>query len=71
MEDRPGHDRRYAIDCSKLESELGWQPAMTFEQGLEQTVDWYLENSTWIERVKDGSYQGERLGLSYSSNKES
>jgi len=64
--DRPGHDRRYAIDCSKLESELGWKPAMTFEEGLEQTVDWYLENSTWVERVKDGSYQGERLGLAYS-----
>jgi dTDP-glucose 4,6-dehydratase len=61
--DRPGHDRRYAIDCSKLSGELGWQPTVSFETGLEQTVDWYLKNSEWIQRVKDGSYQGERLGL--------
>ena len=65
--DRPGHDRRYAIDCSKLESELGWQPAKTFEKGLESTVDWYLGNSMWIDRVRDGSYQGERLGLQYGA----
>jgi dTDP-glucose 4,6-dehydratase len=61
--DRPGHDRRYAIDCSKLSSELGWRPTVSFETGLEQTIDWYLENPEWIQRVKDGSYQGERLGL--------
>lgn len=61
--DRPGHDRRYAIDCSKLTSSLGWRPSVTFEQGLEQTVDWYLDNSAWVGRVRDGSYQGERLGL--------
>jgi dTDP-glucose 4,6-dehydratase len=61
--DRPGHDRRYAIDCSKLSGELGWRPSLNFETGLEQTIDWYLENSEWIQRVKDGSYQGERLGL--------
>jgi dTDP-glucose 4,6-dehydratase len=61
--DRPGHDRRYAIDCSKLSGELGWRPSVNFETGLEQTIDWYLENSEWIQRVKDGSYQGERLGL--------
>ncbi len=61
--DRPGHDRRYAIDCSKLSSELGWRPSVGFKSGLERTIDWYLENSTWIARVKDGSYQGERLGL--------
>jgi dTDP-glucose 4,6-dehydratase len=66
--DRPGHDRRYAIDCSKLESDLGWSPAMTFEEGLARTVDWYLENSDWIERVRDGSYQGERLGLQYDAS---
>ncbi len=65
--DRPGHDRRYAIDCSKLESNLGWKPAMTFEAGLEKTVDWYLGNTTWIDRVRDGSYQGERLGLEYGA----
>jgi dTDP-glucose 4,6-dehydratase len=61
--DRPGHDRRYAIDCSKLMQDLHWRPSMDFESGLEQTVDWYLEHSEWIERVRDGSYQGERLGL--------
>jgi len=61
--DRPGHDRRYAIDCSKLSNELGWRPAVNFEQGLAGTIDWYLENTGWVQRVKDGSYQGERLGL--------
>jgi dTDP-glucose 4,6-dehydratase len=61
--DRPGHDRRYAIDCSRLMDETGWKPSVDFEIGLQQTVDWYLENSPWVERVQDGSYQGERLGL--------
>lgn len=61
--DRPGHDVRYAIDASKIERELGWTPAQTFETGLEQTVQWYLNNEEWWSRVKDGSYQGERLGL--------
>jgi dTDP-glucose 4,6-dehydratase len=61
--DRPGHDRRYAIDCSKLTGELGWSPAVSFEQGLELTVDWYFSNPDWIKRVQDGSYQGQRLGL--------
>jgi dTDP-glucose 4,6-dehydratase len=61
--DRPGHDRRYAIDCSKLMTELGWRPAVDFEGGLARTIDWYLDNSEWIGRVRDGSYQGERLGL--------
>ena len=61
--DRPGHDRRYAIDCSKLSGELGWQPSFSFATGLEKTIDWYLENLEWVQRVKDGSYQGERLGL--------
>jgi len=62
--DRPGHDRRYAIDCNKLMDETGWRPSVDFETGLQRTVDWYLENNTWVERVLDGSYQGERLGLS-------
>jgi dTDP-glucose 4,6-dehydratase len=62
--DRPGHDRRYAIDCSKLMDATGWRPSVDFETGLQRTVDWYLENNTWVERVLDGSYQGERLGLS-------
>jgi dTDP-glucose 4,6-dehydratase len=61
--DRPGHDRRYAIDCSKLKNDLGWQPAVRFESGLAGTIDWYLESTEWIRRVQDGSYQGERLGL--------
>jgi len=61
--DRPGHDRRYAIDCSKLMGSLAWCPSVDFESGLEQTVDWYLENTDWVARVRDGSYQGERLGL--------
>ncbi|TCZ88621.1 dTDP-glucose 4,6-dehydratase [Lysobacter sp. N42] len=60
--DRPGHDRRYAIDASKIERELGWAPTMTFEQGIERTVDWYLDNQPWVERVLDGSYRLERIG---------
>lgn len=60
--DRPGHDVRYAIDASKIEHELGWTPAETFETGLRKTVEWYLANETWWKRVQDGSYQGQRLG---------
>ena len=55
--DRAGHDKRYAIDATKLENELGWKPSITFEEGLEKTVDWYLENSEWIEKVTSGSYK--------------
>lgn len=55
--DRAGHDMRYAIDATKLESELGWKPSITFEEGLELTVDWYLNNSDWVEKVTSGSYQ--------------
>jgi len=62
--DRPGHDRRYAIDCTKLMGETTWRPSVDFEAGLNRTVDWYLENREWVKRVQDGSYQGERLGLS-------
>ena len=61
--DRPGHDLRYAIDASKIERELGWTPAETFETGLRKTVWWYLHNRGWWERVRSGSYRGERLGL--------
>ena len=61
--DRPGHDKRYAIDAGKLERELGWRPEETFESGLRKTVEWYLSNRTWWERVLSGAYQGERLGL--------
>lgn len=60
--DRPGHDRRYAIDASKLQGELGWRPKFTFEQGIMQTVDWYLEHPDWVKRVLDGSYRLERIG---------
>lgn len=62
VKDRPGHDRRYAIDASKLKRELGWEPAHTFEQGIADTVDWYLENQDWVGRVLDGSYRLERIG---------
>ena len=62
--DRPGHDRRYAIDSAKLQRELGWTPAESFETGLEKTIRWYLENRAWCERVSTDKYQRERLGLS-------
>jgi dTDP-glucose 4,6-dehydratase len=55
--DRPGHDRRYAIDCSKIERELGWRPHMSFDAGLRQTVEWYLANPDWVENVRRGNYQ--------------
>lgn len=60
--DRPGHDRRYAIDASKIAQRLGWQPLETFESGIRKTVLWYLNNKEWCSRVQDGSYQRERLG---------
>ncbi|AKC87444.1 dTDP-glucose 4,6-dehydratase [Pseudoxanthomonas suwonensis] len=61
--DRPGHDRRYAIDASKLKDELGWEPKHTFEQGIACTVDWYLEHQDWVKRALDGSYRLERFGV--------
>jgi dTDP-glucose 4,6-dehydratase len=61
--DRPGHDFRYAIDAAKLKSELGWEPAESFESGIVRTVRWYLENEAWWREVQEGSYHGERLGL--------
>lgn len=64
VKDRPGHDRRYAIDASKLLNELNWQPRESFESGIRKTIKWYLDNQIWVERVKDGSYQGQRLGQS-------
>jgi dTDP-glucose 4,6-dehydratase len=60
--DRPGHDQRYAIDAGKIQSQLGWAPSETFETGLRKTVQWYLDNQAWSQRVMDGSYRGERLG---------
>jgi dTDP-glucose 4,6-dehydratase len=61
--DRPGHDRRYAIDASKIRNELGWTPSESFDSGMARTVDWYLEHQSWVERVLDGSYRMQRLGL--------
>ncbi|BAI76939.1 dTDP-glucose 4,6-dehydratase (plasmid) [Azospirillum sp. B510] len=61
--DRPGHDKRYAIDAGKIERELGWTPLETFESGLRKTVAWYLENRDWWQAILNGSYRGERLGL--------
>jgi len=61
--DRPGHDLRYAIDNSKIVAELGWQPHETFESGLRRTVEWYLANRSWWERIRSGVYRGERLGV--------
>ncbi|WP_321277598.1 dTDP-glucose 4,6-dehydratase [Thiomicrorhabdus indica] len=62
VQDRPGHDMRYAIDASKIERELGWTPQETFESGIRKTVQWYLDNLQWCQHVQDGSYQRERLG---------
>ena len=63
VKDRPGHDLRYAIDASKINKELGWQPQETFESGIRKTVEWYLNNLEWCQHVQDGSYQRERLGV--------
>ncbi|MBI3466092.1 MAG: dTDP-glucose 4,6-dehydratase [Planctomycetes bacterium] len=63
VQDRPGHDRRYALDASKIRTELGWRPVADFEHELAETVRWYLENRDWAERITAGKYGGERLGL--------
>lgn len=63
VEDRPGHDLRYAIDASKIKKELGWMPNEDFKSGLEKTIQWYLQNKNWWKDIQSGSYQGERLGL--------
>lgn len=63
VHDRPGHDRRYAIDASKIHRELGWQPTESFQTGLRKTIAWYLQHPEWIERIRSGKYQGQRLGL--------
>lgn len=57
IKDRPGHDRRYAIDASKIEKDLGWKPSLTFEEGLSKTVDWYLSHENWLEQVTSGNYR--------------
>jgi dTDP-glucose 4,6-dehydratase len=63
VKDRPGHDRRYAIDATKIQTKLGFEPSMTFEQGIRKTVEWFLENRTWCDRITQGTYRRERLGL--------
>ena len=62
VEDRPGHDRRYAIDTTKIESELGWKPLESFESGISKTLQWYFANQAWVQAVSQGKYQRERLG---------
>jgi dTDP-glucose 4,6-dehydratase len=68
VQDRPGHDLRYAIDASKIQRELDWTPDETFESGIRKTVEWYLSNREWCRRVQDGSYQRERLGANVLGN---
>jgi dTDP-glucose 4,6-dehydratase len=63
--DRPGHDFRYSIDCSKIKRELGWKPSTLFTERLEQTIRWYLENKSWIEQIQNGSYRN-WLELNYA-----
>ena len=65
--DRPGHDFRYAIDCGKIERELGWQPSESFESGMRRTVEWYLANAEWCDRVTSDRHTGERLGAGRSA----
>jgi dTDP-glucose 4,6-dehydratase len=64
VSDRPGHDRRYAIDAAKIRRELGWKPAYDFQSGLAKTIRWYCDNRAWCQKVLDGKYRRERLGLS-------
>ncbi len=63
ISDRPGHDRRYAIDASRIRKELGWTPKHTFETGLKETIQWYLDNSQWLDEIRTDRYEGDRLGL--------
>ena len=57
LEDRPGHDRRYAVNNTKITTELGWKPAYTFEQGIHETIQWYLKHQHWVEHITSGAYQ--------------
>lgn len=63
VEDRLGHDQRYAIDCSKIQADLGWQPEVSFEEGLAGTIDWYIDNRRWWEQIRERRYAGQRLGV--------
>ena len=65
VKDRPGHDVRYAINTSKINKDLGWEPQEDFESGIRKTVEWYLNNKAWYENIQNGSYQLERLGVNY------
>ena len=67
VQDRPGHDLRYAIDATKLETELGWRPTHTMANSLRETVRWYLTNREWWERILSGAYRAQRLGLQESN----
>jgi dTDP-glucose 4,6-dehydratase len=64
VRDRPGHDRRYAMDASKMKRDLDWKPEWTFEEGMRATIDWYLKNDLWIDGILKGSYRLERMGMS-------
>ena len=66
VDDRPGHDQRYAIDASKIKSELGWEPMETFESGMSKTIEWYLRNSDWCDEIAETKYARERLGTNKS-----
>ena len=66
VQDRPGHDRRYAVDAGRIRDELGWSPSLDFASGLAQTVDWYLDQRAWWQRIRDGRYRSERLGTNRS-----
>lgn len=68
VDDRPGHDQRYAIDATRIEQDLGWLPDETFDTGLQKTVEWYLNNRDWWQAIIDGSYQHQRLGLKTDAN---
>jgi len=57
VQDRPGHDRRYALDCSKIQRELGWRPEVSFEDGIRQTIEWYQTNNEWLEHARTGEYR--------------
>ena len=67
VKDRPGHDLRYATDASKLNNELGWKPTVTFEEGLSKTIDWYLNNTEWLNSVVNGTYK-EYYNNQYAQN---
>jgi dTDP-glucose 4,6-dehydratase len=67
VKDRPGHDRRYAIDASKIHRELGWKPAETFDSGIRKTVQWYLEHPEWVAHVQSGDYRN-WIGQQYGAN---